>query len=746
MPISTGISVKSWLDDKPVSLKSKDVEKAIQALQKAEKDFNGNPGPRSGASLKFSLLDAIKTLRDAKREVDRKDKDGQGVLSGIENALKGVLDSVEARLAEGEQGGGTEDEEDVSDHKLVDPDLVKKLIKKVAKGPMNFAFGYDDAGDPVMILGSPNKKAGKALAALLKDKADVTKPTFGVASEKGDALQFDVQGNKVAGMGKGVKEYLKENKITTYTKIIVNGGEEEAPEGQGEEGPTGTPGPAAMGGQDSEGTAISPGELKTILKDVLKELPKVDLAELTPGILSGLLKEVQQDAPANAGADDMKDLLRELLGKYKGGGKGKFEEKNDDIPPFKPGVQDNGDEVPPFKPGVQDEEPKQDATRPFEIGASVGAKGKNKPEDVQMVQAQLNKVAKSGLEVDGKCGQKTIAAIFKYQKGCGIPADGRIDPGGMTERMLKGKSGGVVGPDDPGNDPSGKRLMPKIPVPNIPGPANNKPLPNTNGPTDPNVPPVAPPPAKGPQKPAPELPPVNGPLALKKPVGKGGTNQKDDVVAAQSALNRNGASLKIDGYCGPKTIAAITAYQKEIGFKRPDGLIEPGKYTENWLNGNQVPLPLDKPQGGGGGVPKAPPAPSQGNGENPNPDQPAPDPDAWLQDETMRTQYANGVVGVTETRLNEAAPLPKRLKDARLAHPISYLKNKGAVDRLIQDAEDRLEQARRSHVEMRAAGAKFMKIGDNDLLKKLQEEERAIYELTQRCTDSANHGLSLLES
>jgi peptidoglycan hydrolase-like protein with peptidoglycan-binding domain len=70
-------------------------------------------------------------------------------------------------------------------------------------------------------------------------------------------------------------------------------------------------------------------------------------------------------------------------------------------------------------------------------------------------------------------------------------------------------------------------------------------------------------------------------------VGRGGRNQPDDVQAVQEALNlQNQAGLEVDGKCGPKTIAAISAYQRKIGFHRPDGLIEPGKRTARSLAGS----------------------------------------------------------------------------------------------------------------------------------------------------------------
>jgi peptidoglycan hydrolase-like protein with peptidoglycan-binding domain len=86
-------------------------------------------------------------------------------------------------------------------------------------------------------------------------------------------------------------------------------------------------------------------------------------------------------------------------------------------------------------------EPAPDMTAPLSLSASVGRGGKNKPEDVQAVQAALNKRAGAGLEVDGKVGPKTIAAIIAFQKKSGLPtADGLVEPGKRTEAALNGKA------------------------------------------------------------------------------------------------------------------------------------------------------------------------------------------------------------------------------------------------------------------------------------------------------------------
>lgn len=84
-------------------------------------------------------------------------------------------------------------------------------------------------------------------------------------------------------------------------------------------------------------------------------------------------------------------------------------------------------------------------------------------------------------------------------------------------------------------------------------------------------------------------------------VGKGAANKATDVKTVQALLNKNGAALKIDGDIGPKTIAAISGFQKRSGFSKPDGRVDkngktwkllirevaggplpPGKYTMSW--------------------------------------------------------------------------------------------------------------------------------------------------------------------
>jgi hypothetical protein len=82
------------------------------------------------------------------------------------------------------------------------------------------------------------------------------------------------------------------------------------------------------------------------------------------------------------------------------------------------------------------------ATMAKKISASVGKSGKNKPEDVQIVQELLNDFTKmcgfKKLDVDGQIGSKTLSAIAEFQKtavGMSKP-DSRVDPGGPSFTTL----------------------------------------------------------------------------------------------------------------------------------------------------------------------------------------------------------------------------------------------------------------------------------------------------------------------
>src|SRR5262249_8124925 len=83
-------------------------------------------------------------------------------------------------------------------------------------------------------------------------------------------------------------------------------------------------------------------------------------------------------------------------------------------------------------------------------------------------------------------------------------------------------------------------------------------------------------------------------------VGKGGKNDRADVLAVQGQLKpRGGDPGTPDGDFGPHTLHAILAFQATF-TDHPDGLIEPGKTTEKHLFFEHGPaIKKDKQQGGG---------------------------------------------------------------------------------------------------------------------------------------------------
>jgi peptidoglycan hydrolase-like protein with peptidoglycan-binding domain len=125
---------------------------------------------------------------------------------------------------------------------------------------------------------------------------------------------------------------------------------------------------------------------------------------------------------------------------------------DDDAPKHAPADEGAGDGGAPPETAAQDPKAATGMTRPFEISAAVGRGGKNLEEDVQAVQAALNRRADAGLKVDGRCGGDTIEAIVAFQRALGqSKPDGRVDPRRGTARALaaSGKIGKPPPPPTP---------------------------------------------------------------------------------------------------------------------------------------------------------------------------------------------------------------------------------------------------------------------------------------------------------
>ena len=95
------------------------------------------------------------------------------------------------------------------------------------------------------------------------------------------------------------------------------------------------------------------------------------------------------------------------------------------------------------------------------ISGSVGKGGKNRPADVRVIQELINqnihKIRPTRpLAVDGAVGPKTIGAITEFQSRVlrFSRPDGRVDPGGKTERALLSGANSAPPARQPGAPPN----------------------------------------------------------------------------------------------------------------------------------------------------------------------------------------------------------------------------------------------------------------------------------------------------
>jgi hypothetical protein len=120
-------------------------------------------------------------------------------------------------------------------------------------------------------------------------------------------------------------------------------------------------------------------------------------------------------------------------------------------------------------PDHEDREESETMTNAPRISASVGRKGANRKADVLTVQRLINDHLPTPLrplDVDGRCGPLTIAALEQIQRlRLGMdPPDGRVDPGGPTFRSLT-EGGGVPQPPSPCPSPTPGPWTPNVAAP-----------------------------------------------------------------------------------------------------------------------------------------------------------------------------------------------------------------------------------------------------------------------------------------
>src|SRR5262245_47139322 len=142
--------------------------------------------------------------------------------------------------------------------------------------------------------------------------------------------------------------------------------------------------------------------------------------------VQGFLGSVQQKA--SAVVDDVKSA-----------GAAVFEQAQGAVSAAAPAVTSGAPAAKPPAPAPTSGAPTNGSV--LSLNGSVGAGGKNNPDDVKAVQAALK------IAVDGNCSPATIEAIKAFQKSIGqAKPDGRIDIGGPTSSALASRGGGAAAP------------------------------------------------------------------------------------------------------------------------------------------------------------------------------------------------------------------------------------------------------------------------------------------------------------
>src|SRR5688572_5666788 len=383
-----------WESACPEALDSKLLKSALTALERAEGQADGLDAAEGAALLGSSLGSVAKALERTRRECDRRsDGDVIAALSELAKQVARRIDDLESKESE-EDESADEDSEDA----LLDVARARKLMRRLPKGPMPFAFGVGEGGATYLALDRSRK--GASLMSKLKDASGCNKATFGIASVEGKELCLDVHGPKLGSMRQRVREFLRENQPMPYAHVRVN-----SPD------------------QDDEGDD-EPSDVEPVRP------PNIEQTEPIKRYALGEDSDVEEPVQRYALGEDSEvdEPKRYALGEDSDEREERRSKRAAPNGPAQPREE-------PPAPAPQDDPP-LNMVAPYGIAGSVGAGGKNHSDDVQAVQTALNRRG-AALEVDGQCGPKTIAAIRAFQKLMGFAnPDGLITPGQYTDRAL----------------------------------------------------------------------------------------------------------------------------------------------------------------------------------------------------------------------------------------------------------------------------------------------------------------------
>jgi hypothetical protein len=230
-------SKKWWTTEKPADIKGADLEKALQALEKAladEKKQSDEPSIKACCAALEDLESAVdKTIS---KECDKKKhKDLLSVLDKFEGLIKDEmerLDEALSKLSEGpSKDGDDEDEED--EGKLFEKDFLYKMIKILRSSgkPLNFGFGLNTSSPESSQLLLKRKGKPEMLFKALKKTGNYSNRTLvcGTALADPDDAKVLVlrveEGDEPPQILKLGRKFLRGDKTLKFRKmkVVING-------------------------------------------------------------------------------------------------------------------------------------------------------------------------------------------------------------------------------------------------------------------------------------------------------------------------------------------------------------------------------------------------------------------------------------------------------------------------------------------------------------------------------------------
>jgi hypothetical protein len=235
------ISKKWWTSEKPADVKGAELEKALQAAEKALADQEKKSDAASIDSA-VGALAGVNTAADKtiKKEMDKKKhKDQIAVLEKYADLVKSEtkrLEEAKAKLkkAGGEDGEAGEEEED--ENKLFEKDYLYKMVKvlKSSGKELRFGFGLNTQAPESSKLVLARKGSPEKLFKLLKRTGDYSNRTltYGYAApdpEQKKTLVFRLEESageppQIIKLG---RRFLRNDKSLYFRKlkIIMPGGQ-----------------------------------------------------------------------------------------------------------------------------------------------------------------------------------------------------------------------------------------------------------------------------------------------------------------------------------------------------------------------------------------------------------------------------------------------------------------------------------------------------------------------------------------